>query len=273
MLDRQDFGAACASRDLGEMLRIAVKWGGPGFSASHVARRCEMTVSQVTDYTKRGRQATKLEVFARVADGLHVPGHMLGITRRPWEDKNAEYSRDVEGLATVAVTGAYSGRGSITRRQWNEVIEGASEHIWLYGMAEFGYATDDEVPGIFADVTARGCQVKILLLDPEHGGVESIDADEGGPSGTLSARIRASLIRFRKMQGACGENFEIRIYNAHPDTSIVRGDGTMIVTPYLRFYTGSNSPTFEFRSDSAGKIFERYEQHFDHAWTLAKDWT
>ncbi len=29
--------------------------------------------------------AQKVKVFERVADGLHIPGHMLGIGRRPWE--------------------------------------------------------------------------------------------------------------------------------------------------------------------------------------------
>ena len=65
------------------------------------------------------------------------------------------------------MAGAYSGRGSITRRQWNRIIEGASEHVWLYGMAEFGYATDEEVLGILADAGSRGCGIRILLLDPD----------------------------------------------------------------------------------------------------------
>jgi hypothetical protein len=275
VLERQDFAAACAGRDLGAILRIAVQWGGPGFSVSHVARCCEMSISQVTDYTKRGRQATELEVLERVADGLHVPGHMLGITERPWESGGAESphpARRFPDVAVEAAAAAYAGRGLITRGQWNELISSAAEVIFLYGMTEFGYASDDDVPGILADAASRGCQVKILLLDPEYEGADSIDADEGSPPGTLSARIRASLARFGKMREACGENFEIRIYGSHPTISVVRADGRMIVTPYLGSSTGSNSPTFDFRADSAPKIFERYERHVDHAWKLAGEW-
>jgi tetratricopeptide (TPR) repeat protein len=48
-----------------------------------------MTVGQVQDYIKRGRQAQDLDIFERVSDGLHIPGRMLGIGRRPWERQNA----------------------------------------------------------------------------------------------------------------------------------------------------------------------------------------
>ena len=44
-----------------------------------------MTVGQVQAYVKRNRQAQKIDVFERVADGLHIPGRMLMINRRSWE--------------------------------------------------------------------------------------------------------------------------------------------------------------------------------------------
>ncbi len=87
VLKRQDFITACRDRDMGEILNIAEKWGGVGFSVSHIARRCEMTITQVQAYIKRRRQAQSLDIFERVSDGLHIPGPMLGIERRPWESQ------------------------------------------------------------------------------------------------------------------------------------------------------------------------------------------
>jgi hypothetical protein len=69
VLARSDFVAACKRRDLGKILAIAGRYGGPGFTVSHLARRCEMTINQVQDYIKRGRQALSLDIFERVADG------------------------------------------------------------------------------------------------------------------------------------------------------------------------------------------------------------
>jgi SAM-dependent methyltransferase len=53
--------------------------------------------------------------------------------------------------------------------EWNGIIHGATRELWLYGMAEYGYATDDDVPAILARATARGCQVRVLLLNPVGG--------------------------------------------------------------------------------------------------------
>jgi tetratricopeptide (TPR) repeat protein len=85
VLARDDFKQACERRELGVMLQLASKWGGEGFSVSHVARRCQMSIGQVQAYIKQGRQPQD-KILERVADGLHIPGGMLGMKRRPWED-------------------------------------------------------------------------------------------------------------------------------------------------------------------------------------------
>src|SRR5215469_6485389 len=86
VLARPDFQEACDNRDLGAIFDISSRRGGPGFTRSHIARRCEMGVSLVTDYiNRRIKQAETIEVFERVSDGLHIPSAMLGIGRREWE--------------------------------------------------------------------------------------------------------------------------------------------------------------------------------------------
>jgi tetratricopeptide (TPR) repeat protein len=89
VLDREDFVAACAERNLGVMFKIAKKWA-VGFTPSHLARRCELTVSRVLEYMSGRYEARGLQVFERVSDGLHIPGHMLGLARRSWEAREAD---------------------------------------------------------------------------------------------------------------------------------------------------------------------------------------
>lgn len=134
------------------------------------------------------------------------------------------------GCSPEAVT-PYADRSLITRQQWNGIIQGATSHLWLHGMAEFGYASDHQVPGILLAAARKGCQTRILLLDPNYPGNAAIDADEGSPPGTLATRTLAALARFRQMQQACRDQLQIRIYNAHPTVSLVRGDDRMLVTP------------------------------------------
>lgn len=88
VVGRADFGDACDGRDLGAIFRIAAKWGGVGFTPSHLARRCEMSVGRVSAYMNGLKQAQSIDLFERVSDALHIPGSMLGISRRAWEKAN-----------------------------------------------------------------------------------------------------------------------------------------------------------------------------------------
>jgi len=166
----------------------------------------------------------------------------------------------------------YATRGEITRSQWNGIIATASEHLWLYGMAEFGFASDDEVPKIITSAAVAGCDVRVLLLDPDYAGTADLDIEEGNPPGTLGPRIRAALGKFTRMRDQAGPNMQIRVYNAHPTASLVRGDNRILLTPYMRFFIGSNSPTFELDDDPTDTIFDRYARHVENVWHLAREW-
>ncbi len=161
----------------------------------------------------------------------------------------------------------------IARTEWNDIVRDATQSLWLYGMAEMGYAIDDETPSILRTAADRGCSIRVLLLDPHFPGIPDIDVDEGNPPGTLSPRIRASVAKFRAIQDKCGGQMLLRLYNAQPTVSIVRADERMLVTPYMRFFAGSNSPTFELVRTPNGKVFDRYTRHFENTWDLAEEWT
>ncbi len=111
----------------------------------------------------------------------------------------------------------------------------------------------------------------MLLLDPEYAATRDIDADEGNPAGVLAARIGAALDLFAKMRDDVPE-MQIRVYDRHPSVSVVRGDGRMMVTPYLRFFTMSKSPTFELTSEGGAAMFARYAAHFEDAWHGAREY-
>ena len=93
VLGKVEFGEACARRDLGAVFTIAER---SGFSRSHLARRCEMTVGQVSAYMQGARIAQDVEIFCRVSDGLHIPGQMIGVGRREWESENVAPSPGFE---------------------------------------------------------------------------------------------------------------------------------------------------------------------------------
>jgi transcriptional regulator with XRE-family HTH domain len=258
-----------AQRDIGQLFRLVQR--AIGASQTRLGVAVGLSQAQVSEIMSGGRTVSSVDVLSRIVAGLGIPEPAqsalflgdVGQGRRPGR-ADAHSAEDV-------VT-AYAMRGLISRPKWNGTISGTQKCLWLYGMAELGFALDDEVPGLLAEAAARDCDVRVLLLDPAFPGAADIDADEGSPPGTLAARIRSALARYEQMAMACGPNMKIRIYSAQPSVSVVRSDDLMIVTPYLRFFVGSNSPSLELRRAS-GKMFDRYVKHFQSTWDQAKDWT
>lgn len=179
----------------------------------------------------------------------------------------------VRTLGSPELIKAYPMRGLVTRPAWNDIIRDSKRHLWLYGMAELGYAEDDQVPGIIRNAADNGCDIRILLLNPSYPDISRIDAEEENPPGTIGARIRASLARFQRISVSCNGAAKIRLYDHPPAVSIVRGDDHMLVTPYVRFLAGNNTPTFELERTEAGGIFDRYTGHFHNSWKFAKEFS
>ncbi|WP_329177871.1 hypothetical protein [Streptomyces sp. NBC_01477] len=77
--------AACAARNFTKVFGLAKARGG--FHVSRIARQCELTPSRVGEVISGRRTITNMSVIERVADGLRVPGHMLGLASRDWEGR------------------------------------------------------------------------------------------------------------------------------------------------------------------------------------------
>ncbi|RPK78767.1 Protein involved in sporulation [Streptomyces sp. ADI97-07] len=78
---------ACRVRDFARVFRLAKTRAG--IYPSMIARRCELTPSRVGEVIAGRRQLLHMDVIERIADGLRIPGHMLGLARRSWETPQA----------------------------------------------------------------------------------------------------------------------------------------------------------------------------------------
>ncbi|WP_371598617.1 hypothetical protein [Streptomyces sp. NBC_00564] len=75
--------SACRVRDFAKIFRLVKTKAG--IYPSMIARRCELTPSRVGEVIAGQRQLQHMDVVERIADGLRIPGHMLGLARRKWE--------------------------------------------------------------------------------------------------------------------------------------------------------------------------------------------
>jgi transcriptional regulator with XRE-family HTH domain len=176
-----------------------------GMTLAELGRRTGYSAGQVSRFERGIAPLTDIAVLRRFARALEIAPEILGLAPGQASRQHPPARPGAEESVRP-----YADRGLVTRQQWNAIIRAAASELWLYGMAEFGYATDDAVPSILARATARGCRVRILLLNPECQIIEAIDRDEGHPPGTLAAdhggagQVRADAAGMRRADAGPG---------------------------------------------------------------------
>jgi hypothetical protein len=83
LLTRPEMVAACRSRDFGTIFTLVKRHAG--IYPARIAALCGMTPSRVGEIMTGHRGLAHIDVIERVADGLRIPGAMLGLAQRRWE--------------------------------------------------------------------------------------------------------------------------------------------------------------------------------------------
>ena len=82
LLADQRLLAACAERDMGTLFRLL---NHRGISTRRIAAAVDITQGRLYDYMNGKSRVEKLAIFEQIADAFHIPGHLLGLAKRPWE--------------------------------------------------------------------------------------------------------------------------------------------------------------------------------------------
>ena len=162
-------------------------------------------------------------------------------------------------------------RGQIDRSLWNTFTAAARHEVWLFGIAEAGYADDNKFHRIVSEGVALKCHYRFLLLDPSSEAAKKIDGMQGG-AGAVQGSINHALGQFRAMQTKNMQgtgSIEIRIYSEIPHVSIVRSDNELLVTQYLWHRVGDSSFTYLLQEVRDG-IFQQYMEYFEEMWKNAQ---
>ncbi|MEV6134137.1 helix-turn-helix domain-containing protein [Streptomyces violaceusniger] len=113
MLASHEWQNACRNRDFARIFRL-IKLKA-GIYPSRIAALCGMTPSRVGEIMAGRRALAHIDVIERVADGLRIPGAMLGLAHRPWEipspDRVREHAPEREPEPAHAPTTSDPGRG------------------------------------------------------------------------------------------------------------------------------------------------------------------
>jgi hypothetical protein len=86
----------------------------------------------------------------------------------------------------------------------------------------------------------------------------------------LGAKIRASLVYYRKLAAADG--CEIRLHGTTLYASVFRYDDEMIFNPHAWGAPASLNPAFHLRRLDGGTLFHHYSTSFERVWETAQPW-
>jgi transcriptional regulator with XRE-family HTH domain len=82
LLDRADMRSALAEHDFSTVFGLLKR---VGISQNRIAAACQITPGKISLIVSGQQQVLQYEVLTRIADGLTIPGHLLGLAPRPWE--------------------------------------------------------------------------------------------------------------------------------------------------------------------------------------------
>lgn len=83
LIENAEFVRACADHDMAQVFRMAQKCGG--LSNLAISRMTAIKPENVSLIMKGKREVEDFQVYARISDGLGIPGALLGLAPRRWE--------------------------------------------------------------------------------------------------------------------------------------------------------------------------------------------
>lgn len=84
LIERADVAIACSTHDFATLFVLIKRYGG--ISQNRIAAALDMSPSRVGEIIHGHRRITTMEVITRISDRFAIPGEMLGLAPRPWED-------------------------------------------------------------------------------------------------------------------------------------------------------------------------------------------
>jgi tetratricopeptide (TPR) repeat protein/predicted transcriptional regulator len=84
LLGEEGIQRALSEHDFGTVFRIARERAG--ISYSRIAAECDIKPERVGTLARGRGKITTFEKIVQIADALRVPGHLVGLAARPWEE-------------------------------------------------------------------------------------------------------------------------------------------------------------------------------------------
>lgn len=258
--ERAEVRQALRARDMGAVFRHVQQYAGA--SQSRIAMATGMTQARVNEIINRRREVSRLDVYERIADGLHMPDdarHLLGLAASR-EKRSGGPAFDLAAFPEVVrVYAAQNSAAEEIQQQAREAKE--LDVLAVRGLGLIGLNDSLLRACLPRDQGGKGLRIRVLLLDPDSDVLDRRAAEIGESSESLAGGVRLAEARLREL--AASSEIEVYRYRMLPTWRLIRTDATMFVSAFDAGWEGHESATYKVMETPHGPLFRGFRRMFD----------
>jgi transcriptional regulator with XRE-family HTH domain len=258
--ERAEVRQALRARDMGAVFRHVQQYAGA--SQFRIAMATGMTQARVNEIINRHREVSRLDVYERIADGLHMPDdarHLLGLAASR-EKRSGGPAFDLAAFPEgVRVYAAQNSAAEEIQQQAREAKE--LDVLAVRGLGLIGLNDSLLRACLPRDQGGKGLRIRVLLLDPDSDALDRRAAEIGESSESLAGGVRLAEARLREL--AASSEIEVYRYRMLPTWRLIRTDSTMFVSAFDAGWEGHESATYKVMETPHGPLFRGFRRMFD----------
>lgn len=258
--ERAEVRQALRARDIGAVFRHAQQYAGA--SQARIATATGMTQARVSEIMSGRREVARLDVFERIADGLHIPDdarHLLGLAASR-EKRAGGAAFDL--AAFPEVVRVYAAQNSAAEEIQQQAREAAElDVLAVRGLGLIGLNDSLLRACLPREQGGKGLRVRVALLDPDSDALARRAAEIGESAESLAGGVRLAEARLRELADV--GDVGVWRYRMLPTWRVIRTDGTMFVGAFDAGWEGHESALYKVMETPHGPLFRGFTRMFE----------
>lgn len=258
--ERAEVREALRGRDIGAVFRCVQQYAGA--SQARIAVAAGMTQARVSEIIAGRREVSRLDVYERIADGLHMPDdarHLLGLAAGR-EKRSGGAAFDL--AAFPEVVRVYAAQNSAAEEIQQQAREAQQlDVLAVRGLGLIGLKDSLLRACLPRDQGGKGLQVRIALLDPDSEALARRAAEIGESTDSLASGVRLAEARLRELADSC--DISVWRYGMLPTWRLIRLDNVLFVGAFDSGWEGHESATYKVVETPHGPLFRGFCRMFD----------
>ncbi|MGW0368579.1 helix-turn-helix domain-containing protein [Streptomyces coeruleorubidus] len=221
-----------------------------------------MTQARVNEIINGRREVSRLDVYERIADGLHMPDgarHLLGLAAGS-EKRSSGAVFDLAAFPEVVrVYATQKSAAEEIQQQAREAQE--LDVLAVRGLGLIGLNESLLRTSLLREQGGKSLRVRVALVDPDSPALTRRAAEIGESAESLAGGVRLAEARLRELADSC--DIAVWRYRMLPTWRLIRTDSTLFIGAFDAGWEGHESATYKVMETPHGPLFRGFRRMFE----------